>query len=204
MSISGPPPPPHDPYENIKVNPVESDPHKHDPERQPKKKQNKSAAVFAHFLDKLEKIAAFFLQSEGKKGTKHTITAHSIEQDIKHILVALEKLKTEDYSQNVPYLNQLSSWWHQFLHDVGKVRSQLTLSDEIAQFIEQIHDYPEKEHSLGYYLLEYAGAEWIPFPFMDLLQDLHLEHKKTPMTSSLAKWTRILQSLLRKISRNAS
>jgi hypothetical protein len=40
--------------------------------------------------------------------------------------------------------------------------------------IEAINHYPEKgDHSLGYYLSSSTGENWIPFPFMEILRNLH-------------------------------
>ena len=145
----------------------------------------------------------FFTQNGEAFQSEHTITEHSLEDDLKRLLSAFDKLKVEDYSQDVSTLNQLSSWWHQFLEDAERSRGKSTYFAKLENFIEHLHAYPQSEkHSLGYYLLEYAGAEWTPFPFMDLLQDLHLEHQKTPATSHLTKWTTLLRQLISQISRD--
>ena len=201
--VSGPPPP-HDPYEDIRISPIEKDESRQKKpnlfEEQPEEKKK---ALFAHFFTTLENIATFFLQSKNEHTISHQITENSIEFDLKQLLSAFEKLKVEDYSQDVAYLNKISTWWHQFLEHSGQFKKHVRLYKAIESFIAKIHEYPEDiEHTLGYYLIEYAGADWIPFPFMDMLQDLHLEHKKNPINSHLARWTRLLKDLLKKISRD--
>lgn len=201
MGVSGPPPP-HDPYENIRISPIEGDPSKEEQKKFSEKKEEKSNVVFAHFLKTLENLATFFLRKGKYKARKYSLKDSSIEEDIKQLIIAFERLKKDDYSQNVDYLNRISTWWHRLLEHSATRKKNTELFSAIENFIEKIHEYPEhEEHNLGYYLVEYAGAEWIPFPFMDMLQDLHQEHKKNPLSSHLDKWTRLLRDILTKISR---
>ena len=70
----------------------------------------------------------------------------------------------------------------------------------MENFIESVQKYPENdEHSLGYYLTEYAGSDWLPFPFMEILQNLHFSHQTDPHNSYLSQWVKTLKEIISKI-----
>jgi hypothetical protein len=67
----------------------------------------------------------------------------------------------------------------------------------MRSLIDAIQHYPERQqHSLGYYLSEYAGQKWLPFPYMEMIQKIHAEHLKNPTESALAQWTHRIDRLL--------
>src|SRR5439155_17982387 len=120
--------------------------------------------------------------------------------DLEQIQAAFERLKTVDFSQDVSYLNYLSEVWHRFLDDAAKIKKDAPFFAKTEEFIEIMQEYPQsEEHSLGYYLAEFAGSEWLPFPFMEILAKLHLEHASNPENSNLRKWTDLLTILIEKI-----
>ena len=64
----------------------------------------------------------------------------------------------------------------------------------------EINTYPKNsEFSLGFYLSEFAGYKWIPFPYINMLKDLHIEVQKKKENSHLSKWISTLNDLLEKI-----
>ena len=95
------------------------------------------------------------------------------------------------------FLNSLSNLWHQMLEDVLRFRRQTALSVKMRTFIREFQHYPEnQEHSLGYYLTEYAGQKWLPFPYMEMISRLYANHKKNPQTSLLTRWSSELEALI--------
>jgi hypothetical protein len=110
---------------------------------------------------------------------------------------ALETLKLEDRSQDSSFLVKLSDLWHQILDDSYSFRRQSLLSMKIRSFIKEFQHYPEQsEHSIGYYLTEYAGQTWLPFPYMEMIRQIHLAHKKNPQKSSLSIWSNELEAMI--------
>ncbi len=106
-------------------------------------------------------------------------------------------MKTEDRSQDTAYLNRLSILWNQLLEDVLRFRRQTPLSIQMRSFIKEFQRYPAlHEHSLGYYLTEYAGQKWLPFPYLEMIHKLYAMHQKNPESSLLAKWTNDLESMI--------
>jgi len=106
-----------------------------------------------------------------------------------------------DQSHDSEYLYNLSELWHGLLSDFSNIeiadRNHSPIAGKINEFTAEILHYPPDEaYSLGYYLTEHAGREWIPFPLMNLLQDLYKQHQKMPATSKLVFWTSQLSDII--------
>jgi len=124
-----------------------------------------------------------------------------LKKDLQAIQDLLRSLCYNDQSHNAEYLYNLSELWHGLLSDFGNVDISSKENLSIAQKINAVtsdflHFPPEEDHSLGYYLTEHAGKEWIPFPLMDLLQNLHKEHQKKPESSKLTFWIASLSNII--------
>jgi hypothetical protein len=118
-----------------------------------------------------------------------TVNSFGILKELKNII---ESLKDKDRSQDVDFSNTLSSCWNKTL-----ILSRKHLSAPLRAFIKEIQHYPkDQDHTLGYYLTEYAGQNWLPFPYIELLKKIHEEHLTSPATSALSRWTRELDHLI--------
>jgi hypothetical protein len=113
----------------------------------------------------------------------------------------LQILGNEDQSRNPEFIQQLSELWHT-LQDHCNIlnlptRKNLPEAVKIKEFVDAFGKFPPSEdHTLGYYLMEYVGAEWLPFPFMDMLRHLHDQYQKRPETSEITKWLTLINALI--------
>ena len=110
-------------------------------------------------------------------------------------------LSKEDQSHNPDFALQLSTLWHNLLEDCLSSSSSFKDSPDtllkLKFLISQIQNYPlGEDHTLGYYLSEYAGKEWIPFPFMELLQQLHEEFNTHSSHGTLKDWIELLNQIV--------
>lgn len=188
---------PLDPYERYRVEAIEKD--KKEKASHPRRQDQ--SAFGALLLSLLRKLLDVF-QQPSEQGLTSTA-----EKEIKRTLSlfreSLETLKREDRSQDGAFLNQIADQWHWILEEALKFRKNSSLANQYVAFIKEIESYPEKaEHTLGYYLMEYAGQKWLPFPFIELLQKLHLDHQKNPSISHLTRWTTQISSLVTALSEN--
>ncbi|MCX6989814.1 MAG: hypothetical protein NTX49_01925 [Chlamydiae bacterium] len=124
-----------------------------------------------------------------------------LKKDLESIRDLLQSLCHNDESHNAEFLYNLSELWHGLLSDFGNVdissKDNLSIAHKISALTTDILNFPpEEDHSLGYYLTEHAGREWIPFPLMDLLQDLHRENQKDPENSKLNFWIAALNNII--------
>lgn len=110
---------------------------------------------------------------------------------------ALETMMKEDRSQDAPFLKRVSQLWQKTLEQSLNLKASSPLGRQLRAFIKEIETYPEnEEHTFGYYLDEYAGLQWLPFPYMELILKLHRQHEADPGSSLLARWAALIGEML--------
>jgi hypothetical protein len=127
-----------------------------------------------------------------------------IKESLKGLQKNFQMLTEQDLSQNTIFLAHLSSCWNRFLDSfIPFSLIQDPLIMQTHNFIQEIKTYPKgAEYSLGYYLSEFAGQSWIPFPYMEILKKLydlsqeHSEETPTLENNPLKKWILDIESLL--------
>jgi hypothetical protein len=186
-----------DPYENISINPIEKD--KKGKEDFPKGQEPSKPQFFATLLSYFKKLVTFFTSKDEQEFflfDSHQLFAH---------LYAFRKmlliLKDQDESHNPEFTKQLTELWHNLMDDCNSIPASLEVSSQsinnIKFFITQIAHYPYgADHTLKYYFDAYAGKDWIPFPFMDMLKELFEENQSNPSNSHLGKWIFLLDNIL--------
>jgi hypothetical protein len=186
-----------DPYEDIKTQKIERDKEEKEKLKKTEEKSKAKAAFFLWlhlmiFFKRLTKALLGPTETSKKKNLFADLLSH-----LEKIKDSLERLKTIDFSQDMQYLSYFSQSWHEFLEDAVQIKKSSPFFHMLEEFIQKIQEYPTKqEHSLGYYLAEFAGSDWVPFPFMELLAALHREHIASPEDSNLQKWTLSLKDLM--------
>jgi hypothetical protein len=151
-----------------------------------------STLYFKKFIDHFTNIA---------KSLSPSINTEKALQDLRDFKKILEELCREDKSHDPEFTQRLSLIWQNVYENSSGLEftaGQLDqLASEILQFIHDVDKYPPGEDfSLGYYLNEHAGQDWIPFPFMKLLSLLHEDFLTSPTTAKLGLWTRKLNEIL--------
>jgi len=188
---------PIDPYGHLKVEKIEEVTSADEKEKKLNPKSvDKKKFIYLTFLN-------FFLNTlnlfNKKKYSK--IEDTPIFKELQTIKSSLESLKEKDLSKEADFLNFFAYLWLKLFNDYKNyhITNEKTISD-IKELIKNIYSYPEgSEFSLGYYISELAGMKWIPFPYIELLKNLHLEYKKDPINSHLQKWIDLLNSILEKV-----
>ena len=186
------------PYEKIIVNPIE----KHNREREKEFESFKNAnraSIFAALLSHLKKIIAAF-GSKGKNAGLFKDQQHLLGNiaAFRELLLILTK---EDLSHYPDYTEKLTELWHNLRDDCNSLTLSAAPTSEIEEkvkfFISQVEHFPPgADHTLGFYFNAYAGKDWIPFPFMELLQGLHDEYQASPPISVLQNWILLLNDIL--------
>ena len=186
------------PYAKITVNPIEKDKEEKEARYKGLRDADESQ-TFAALLSYFKKILSSSPFKE--KGQGALFDQFELLDKVLAFRTLLLLLSKEDLSHNPDFTLQLSLLWHALLDDFKSLpRTSDDSSDTFTQikfFIDQIQNYPlGADHTLGYYFTEYAGKEWIPFPFMELLQRLHEEFNASPSNSTLGNWITLLNDLL--------
>ncbi len=194
---------PRDPYEGYKVEAIEEEKRtKEELERKQKEKDvHKPQVVGAYLLLLMRRFLQLF-SDKTERGVSSD-TEKEVRGNLLLLKAALEILKAEDRSQDVAFLNRLSELWHQALEDSNRFRRNSPFSIAFRTFLRDLQHYPpEQEHTLGYYLIEYAGQKWLPFPYMELIATLHREYELDPESSPLLRWTTLLDELTEILSQD--
>ena len=186
---------PINPIDKVRIESV-----KDKPEEQKQKLEalrvEKKLFLYLAFLNVLKNtFKVFNYIPEAKEGN-----LSPLKKELQTIKASFEALKVKDLSQDPNFLNYLAFTWLKFFKDFDfypiKEKEITTL---IKNFINEINSFPkENEFSLGYYLSEFAGYKWIPFPYMEILQNLHFEYQKNKENSQLEKWVNLLQEAIDK------
>ncbi len=190
---------PHDPYEHLRVDPIEKNKHQKEEPYTGLPSEAHLSLIFAALASCLKQIFRPLENSD------HSLQLFFNPQQLlervlefKHLL---QRLAEEDLSQDPNYIQQLSAVWHNLLDDCNSILSYSESPPEFAQeargFLQQLTQYPaESDHTLGFYLNKGIGKEWSPFPFMEMLKNLHLACQTSPQTAPLIQWIIALTEIL--------
>ncbi len=186
------------PFEKIVVNPIEKERREKDKDRSSFQSSSRSQ-TFAALISYLKKILTAFGSKE--KYTGYLSHQKQLAEDAFALRELLLNLAKEDLSHHPDFTQKLGQLWHNLLDDCNlhePTRSSTSETEEkIKFFISQVQNFPpDADHTLGYYFTEYAGKDWIPFPFMELLQKLHEEYCANPSASVLQNWITLLNDAL--------
>ena len=170
-------------------------------------KKNPRGLLMASLCAYVRKMS-LLLASRPLAGRKSAI-ADELELELSALKNVLVELTQKDVSRDPDYAQHLSQVWHQLLESANLVefleRKQTDALSQLKTLIETFHHYPAKqEHSLGYYMTEFAGKEWLPFPFMEQLHLLHENHQAHKRESQLSHWISSIDLILSNLVNNSS
>lgn len=142
-----------------------------------KRKNNKG--LHALVTSSLKKVLDLFSLSSERSISSAEKTF--VEDDLEKLKLAFIKLKEEDLSQNIDFLKELSYVWHDFMKNYNFLyrNKKSSIFKHIDILVKKISSYPEgEEKTMGFYLSHFAGEDWLPFPYMNMLQTLYLDDKE--------------------------
>ncbi len=187
---------PEDPYERYRVEALERD--RIAKEEFAKKKQlsqQSSPFIVAYLKLVYEHLLALF-ETKTERGVS-TSVEKTTRQNLALFKDCLNMLQEEDLSQDIEFLNRLSQIWYAVLEDSLRFRKTSPFALAFRTLLRELQHYPEgAEHSLGYYFSEYAGQTWLPFPYMELMMNIHRAHKANRDASPLTRWCAEIDQLI--------
>jgi hypothetical protein len=170
-------------------------------EHGPETLQNPKSKLF-HFATALFSLRKFIGEfTESSKRRAASINKQKALEDLAAFKTVLEELGLDDKSHEPEFTQRLSLLWQNVCENCSGLEDSVAhldaLAAQILNFVREISLFPPGEdHTLGYYLTEHAGQEWIPFPFMNLLAELHEEFHSSPETSKLRAWIQQLADII--------
>lgn len=176
--------------DEIKVSPIEEDKKGREGggNLTPEKKR---ATAYGSVVVLLKKFAALFTNKEGP------LLADELTFSIDTLKKLLNQLKEADQSENAHFCQNFSELWHTIHEEVllakrAKIKTEVDLAKVNIVLTDMDHYPPYEERKLSFYLSQYAGEQWLPVPFMEILKKLHNDYKLYRNASILEKWTRLL------------
>lgn len=155
--------------------------------------------LIATFFSCLKKMFDAFSPSKNLAGK--VVDQQAIIENLLYFKKLLTQLSEENLSNSSDFATNLSSGWAQLLGDFENVeileRKNLQEIATFRKMIDMIKNYPpDSEHCFGYYLLQQAGKDWLPFPFIEILETLHKQHQQNSKTSTLASWFTLIDAVI--------
>ena len=155
--------------------------------------------VMATFFSYLKKMFDAF--SPSNKIAGKVVDLHSIIEHLKELKKILGKLAVQDLSSSSDYAIELSEKWGIILEDFDTIeileRKETEKAATFRRMIDAVKNFPpDSEHRFGYYLLQQAGKDWLPFPFIEILEKLHKDHLDDPKASTLATWLSLIDQVI--------
>jgi hypothetical protein len=194
--VGGGPQDPYEKYRQYQVDPVEREKHeKGKSEKKLRKGPQPPLSLRSVILIYLHQAIEYLLHlGRGKIAGQSEQAAYDNLQMLKR---QFSIMALENRSQDIEFLNNLARIWHQILELSVLFKRTDAFSIAFRSFVKKVQKYPEnQEHTFGYYLNEYTGEKWLPFPYMELVQTIHEQYLDNPETSDLGLWIREIDQLM--------
>jgi hypothetical protein len=155
---------------------------------------SKTLTKLSLFLKLQEKIEQFLY------GYDNIILQKNLFFCLKTLKLEFDTLSKKNVSKETQFSEELSKNWQAILDFVNHHKDHLHQEFYMHQlkiFIETVHGYPENsDHTLGYYLTKLIGKDWLPFPFMEILETLHEDAILNKDKSRLAIWIKQIEEII--------
>jgi hypothetical protein len=201
VDISPPDRPHGTPYSDIKIHRIEEKKVEKEEKSLPKNKDLQKKAVAYTFLQKFKKLF--------EKGARHhhpqpqPVYSSDIIDLISDIHAFLTALQNKEVKEDVDSISHFSGNWNLLRKELEEQGQNRPIDKTLLEFMQEVENYSRNEsHNLGHYLFAYAGSEWLPFPFLDLLKELHYSFKKDPVNCLLTKWQKTLERILQDLRKD--
>jgi len=113
-------------------------------------------------------------------------------------------LKDQDMATDISYAQKLSKSWNDIINAYIPAILERTPKESkklIKEFLNMVRSYEgEADHSMGYYLTQYAGENWLPFPFIKLVRSLHEDYVAKKDQSHITRWINQIASIDKSLS----
>lgn len=186
--------------DHLIVDPIEADKKmKEDGTKWQLPEEKKQSAMYGALLTFIKKVTNLFTKNEGD--TLETVSQDEMVSGVQELRVIFQYLQEGDQSENSKFCQRFSEVWHilyQGLKVIQRTKRKAYINPDKLQVLitDMDHFPPNEDHKLGFYLGNYAGEDWLPIPFRDILKQLHSDHRVNKVHSVLTKWIDLITEVL--------
>ena len=158
-------------------------------------------SVYGAFLFFISEVISHCIRYEG--GRLDPAVQDNMTSNLRVLKELLRNLQSGDQSKVPKFCQKFSEAWNVVFQEMSiisrlKRRGHIDL-EKLHMLITDIEHYPPNEaRKLGFYLQKYAGKEWLPVPFREMLSQLHIDHCVNRESSVLSKWLELITHILQK------
>jgi hypothetical protein len=148
--------------------------------------------LWADVTSYLKKILQFFSSDKVKAQMQVTDLSRQLAVVVTHFNDQLKQLSQQDCSRDPDFVGKLTKAWHEMLsatsHAAALFKAKPAVIATIHALCKEIESHPpHADHTLGFYL-KGETANWLPVPFMELLEQLHKQYQLRRQISPLGSW----------------
>jgi hypothetical protein len=167
-------------------------------------KKSPEQLLMAYFCLHIKKNLLFLIDSA--KAQKDFFLLQGLKDVLLDLKNILSQLTAEDLSANQEFVIILSKTWHLLLQNVESLKilekNNNTQLYYIKTLVTTITNYPPKEeYSLGFYLANSVDKNWLPFPLIEILHNLHKDFNTSKEKSVLFQWISYIDVMVTKFTR---
>ena len=126
--------------------------------------------------------------------------ADNVIQHLRNLRTLFRYHADENRAHTLEFALHLSKCWHGILsyHQLASAKEMREEAyKKITKLVDLFNRYPTAdEHALGHYLTNYAGENWLPFPFMGILNDLYEQHLELKERSNLTALIQLITNII--------
>lgn len=178
---------------------------------EPLKRQNKDtdessvlpndALLIAAFCIRIKRMFSYLVAHRSLKQIVRIAQSCDLSIYLKQFRDNLFQLSQEDLSFDPTFMHDLAESWHALIEASHLIelldRNQRPETDELKKLLKTIAEHPPKtEQSFGLYMTDFIGEKWLPFPFIELLHELHASFQTNPQNNPLISWIQDLDHLI--------
>lgn len=159
------------------------------------------ALLIAAFCVRVKRMLSSLISNRPLKQIVRIAQSCDLSVYLKQFRDNLFRLSQEDLSFDPTFMHDLAESWHSLIEASNLIelldRDQRPETDELKKLLKTIAEHPPKnDQSFGLYMTKFIGEKWLPFPFIELLHELHASFQTHPQSNPLISWIQDLDHLI--------
>jgi len=183
------------------VNPIESDKKRGEGGVDWRLPKGEKVVIYGVFLSIIAETLSFYAYYERERS--NSFVQDEVLSNLHALKELLCQLQERDQGKTPEFCQNFSNVWKVLSREMCIItrtkRKGYVAYANLQALLTDIEHYPfNEERKLGFYLQKYAGKEWFPMPFREILAQLHIDYCVNQESSILTKWLGCITQILQK------